>query len=300
MKFGKVEPLELDRIDFRLPDDHADNADILSVSKTSECKIHFGCTGWGNKDWIGSLYPKGTKAKDFLSIYGRQFESVELNSTHYRIPTIEQVVKWKETTSSSFTFCPKIYQAISHWDRLNDTRGTTTRFCDAICHFEDRLGPSFLQMHPSFKSNSADVLEAYLKKWPSGIPLALELRAAEWYGGSTADRLFDLLRTNQVLSIITDTAGYRELVHMRLSAPKTMIRFVGNQLHPSDYSRIDAWVHRLKEWATAGLEECWFFMHQHEELHSPMLIKYMADQLQGIPGISVQSPDAIETQGSLF
>jgi uncharacterized protein YecE (DUF72 family) len=300
MKFGKL-PLELlDTVDFDLPQDHADTLNILSPSK-AKTTVYFGCTGWGNKDWIGHLYPKGTKAKDFLSNYGKQFRSVELNTTHYRIPTSEMVVRWAETVPDGFNFCPKIYQGISHWDRLKETRDSTVRFCDAISNFEGKLGPSFLQMHPTFKPDSDDALFAYLERWPSGFPLALELRDPLWYADrENADRLFEHLRAHNCIPIITDTAGHRDLVHMRLSTKNAMIRFVGNQLHPSDYTRIDQWVDRIGKWSQNGLESCWFFMHQHEELHSPMLIRYMSQQLLEKFDVNVQVPELVEQQATLF
>ncbi len=300
MKFGKL-PIELlDTVNFDLPEDHTDTSDMLTPS-TKKTTVYFGCTGWGNKDWIGHLYPTGTKAKDFLANYGKQFQSVELNTTHYRIPTAEMVVRWADTVPDGFTFSPKIYQGISHWDRLKETRGGTVRFCDAISHFEDKLGPSFLQMHPTFKPDSFEALKTYLEKWPSGFPLALELRDPMWYTDQdNADRLFEQLRSHKCIPIITDTAGHRDLVHMRLSSKNAMIRFVGNQLHSSDYTRIDQWVDRIGKWSQNGLESCWFFMHQHEELHSPMLIRFMSQKLLEKFDVNVQVPIMAEEQGSLF
>ena len=158
MKFGKLSPEELDRIDFSLPPDHFENELVLGGSPSKRFELYLGCSRWGVKEWVGPVYPKGTKAAAFLQEYAKLFNSIELSPTHYRIPAPDQVEKWAGRVSGSFRFCPKVYQAISHWDRLNDTRGTTERFCESVSHFGKKLGPSFLQMHPSFKYNSFETL----------------------------------------------------------------------------------------------------------------------------------------------
>jgi uncharacterized protein YecE (DUF72 family) len=87
------------------------------------------------------------------------------------------------------------------------------------------------------------------------------------------------LEKNKRGSIITDAAGRRDVVHMRLTTPNAFIRFVGNSLHDSDYKRIDQWIDRIQEWIDQGLQNCYFFMHQHEELYSPELSKYLIEKL---------------------
>lgn len=295
VKFGKVSLEELDRIDFVLPLDSIENQVVLLGKPSASFEIYLGCSRWGMKEWVGSVYPAGTKANQFLREYAKLFNSIELSPTHYRIPTADQVEKWAETVNSYFRFCPKVYQAISHWDRLKDERGTTERFCESISHFGKNLGPAFLQMHPSFKYNSFETLEKYLLNWPKQISLALELRDANWFQNEQiADRLFYLMRETNTMAVITDTGGFRDLVHMRLSSDEVMIRFVGNGLHPSDYTRINDWVERIGVWRNLGLKKCWFFMHQHEELHSPYLIGYMSQRLNESLGLNLEIPTILK------
>ena len=80
-------------------------------------------------------------------------------------------------------------------------------------------------------------------------------------------------------AVITDTAGRRDCAHMQPTIPKAFIRYVGNSLHPSDYSRTDAWVNRMQHWLDKGLQELYFFMHMHDETYSPELTVYLVDQL---------------------
>ena len=79
--------------------------------------------------------------------------------------------------------------------------------------------------------------------------------------------------------LITDAAGRRDVVHMRLTNKTAFIRYVGNGLHKTDYTRIDEWVKRLKKWLPAGLENLYFMMHQHDEKDTPILTDYVIKQM---------------------
>jgi uncharacterized protein YecE (DUF72 family) len=84
---------------------------------------------------------------------------------------------------------------------------------------------------------------------------------------------------------------------MYLSTPQCFIRFVGNALHKTDYTRIDEWVMRIKSWMDMGLEKCYFFMHQHEELHSPELIRYFIEQMNDTCGTKIPQPKIFDESG---
>lgn len=144
MQFGRVDHLE--EIDFKLPEDHSSIGSILGgISRTP--KVYVGCAKWGRPDWIGKIYPKGAKEKDFLSHYVNHFGCIELNATHYRVfgkPTIE---KWRSTVLDDFKFCPKFTNTISHFKRLRSAQEETILFYEQIKGFEDKLGPCFLQLH---------------------------------------------------------------------------------------------------------------------------------------------------------
>jgi len=111
--------------------------------------------------------------------------------------------------------------------------------------------------------------------------------------------MFGMLENTNTGAIITDASGRRDCVHMRLTTPEAFIRFVGNGLHPTDYIRIDDWVQRIKSWLESGIQKVYFFMHQHNELHSPELAKYLIQQLNMHCGLSIPEPVFIQ-KTSLF
>ena len=110
--------------------------------------------------------------------------------------------------------------------------------------------------------------------------------------------LFDTLRSLNIGAVITDTAGRRDCAHMELTVPKTFIRYVGNSLHQTDYTRTDEWIKRIKYWLDNGLQELYFFMHMHDEAFSPELTVYLVDKLNAACGLHLQKPKFIN--GSLF
>jgi uncharacterized protein YecE (DUF72 family) len=275
MQFGKTDDPE--GIDFTLPKDHPDTKRILSNNKpNSTFNVYVGCAKW-NKTDLKNFYPKGTK--DELTYYATQFNSIELNATFYKSPSRDQVEKWKEKATVDFKFFPKIPNTISHFKRLIDVKSLIEEFTDSVVLFNEKLGMCFLQMHDNFKPKDINRLDQFLKDFPSIIPLAVELRNEEWYlDKKNSDALYELLLKYQRTFVLVDTAGRRDLLHMRLSSSTAFVRYVGAN-HESDYKRLDDWIERIKIWKKEGLQELYFFVHQNVELESPLLSAYFIEKI---------------------
>jgi uncharacterized protein YecE (DUF72 family) len=295
MKFGKVTEIDLSTVDFTLPPDPVATSALLQKQTPGNAEVFVGCAKWGRKDWVGRVYPAGTKEADFLKLYAEHFNSIELNATFYRIPTVNQTAGWASQVGSGFKFSPKITDKISHLRRLKDVKDLTDRFLKGISGFKENLGPVFLMPHPGMGPKSFETIEAFIQSLPDDIELFVELRHPQWYSEQEVfDKVFSMLEQNNVGSIITDASGRRDCVHMRLTTPVGFIRFVGNGLHPSDYTRVDEWVQRIKIWMNSGLQKLYFFMHQTEEIHSPPLCKYVIQQLNKHCGTSLKEPAFVE------
>jgi uncharacterized protein YecE (DUF72 family) len=304
MEFGRV-PL-LDGISFELPPDHPDTSRMLGAATPVhylQPQVYVGCPTWSNKAWLGRYYPAGINPNDHLYWYSRQFNTIELNTTHYRIPDAVTINRWRTTVPPDFTFCPKLPQVISHDLQLQHSRKQTLAFCDSLWSLKPHLGRAFLQLSPVFGPPRLDVLLQYLEDFPRDFPLALELRDAAWFTHASAfNELAAVLEAYNIALVLTDVAGRRDVLHMRLTHPTAFIRFVGYGLHATDYARIDNWVERLKSWFNQGLQTLFFFIHQENILHSPVLINYFSDRLQQECQLQVNKPTIIPqpVQGSLF
>lgn len=285
MQFGKVD--NPSAIDFSLPADAPETTKVLQENKSGNFNAYVGCAKWNKTDLKG-FYPRGTK--DELGHYSTQFNSIELNATFYGMPKTEQVIEWKNKTPDGFKFFPKITNSVSHFKRLINVKEPVTTFCDAVSNFEEKLGMAFLQLHDNFKPKDFDRLKIMIEEFPKVIPLAVEVRNEEWFADKNiAGELFKLLSDHQIANIIVDTAGRRDMLHMRLTSPTAFIRYVGAN-HESDYTRLDEWVERIVKWKNEGLENLYFFVHQNVELASPLLSAYFIRNLNKELGINLTIP----------
>lgn len=286
MKFGQVENPE--GVDFTLPPTPTETIALLEKHRgDGDLEVYVGCAKWNRQDLKG-FYPRGTK--DELAYYATQFNSIELNATFYNSPSAEQVRVWREKTPDDFKFFPKIPQSVSHFSRLLNAEDKVTAFCDAISHFEDKLGMVFLQMHDNYKPKDMDRLATFLQAFPKVIPLAVEVRNAAWFADKdVATSLYQLLETEGIANVLVDTAGRRDMLHMRLTTPTAFVRYVGAN-HASDYTRLDDWIDHIGRWREAGLQQLYFFIHQNVEVESPLLATHFIAKLKSDLGIEVRGP----------
>ena len=284
MKFGKV--ADTKSVDFRLPPTPEATTQFLSGMPESKEKpsLYIGATGWSMREWIGSIYPKGTKSKDYLKIYSQQFNTIEFNTTHYRIPTFDMVEKWKNEAAEDFKFCPKLPQSISHRNDMGIGSGQLELFLDAIAGLEEKLGACFMQLPPYFGPDRTGQLVQFLDHWPiDQFQLCIEFRQEDWFKTAMGLKMFETLRQRGFGAVITDVAGRRDVLHLQLTASYTMIRFVGNGLITSDLNRMNEWKTLLTDWASKGLSTCYFFPHQPDNIKAPEAAEIFGQKMNDTP-----------------
>lgn len=294
MKFGKVDDPTL--INFELPVDHADTSNVLSkYPKLKNPEFRIGYPTW-NKQKL-PIYPKGIK--DELPFYSKQFNCIELNATYYRIYPPENFIKWYDKTPADFKFYPKISQSISQYGRLKDVDRKVDEFLLGVEQLKEKLGMVFLQLPQSFSPNEMDKLIAFVKYWPKQFPLGIEFRHEQWFANENIfEEINELLASNNMCNLITDTAGRRDLAHMRLTNPHPFIRFTGAN-HPVDFSRLDDWFERIKQWISQGVQSINFMVHQNAEQESVLLANYLIKKLNAELGYDLNVFAKAE-QGELF
>ena len=291
MKFGQVE--DPSQIDFTLPKDHPRTKEILKENQSKDFNVSIGCAKWNKTDLKG-FYPKGTK--DELTYYSTQFNSIELNATFYSMPSPEQVLTWKDKTPADFKFFPKIPNTVSHYRRLLNITDVVTQFATSVLIFDEKLGMVFLQLHDNFKPKDDERLEKFIQDWPKEVPLAIELRNSEWFADEEIfNKTMDLFEKHNITNIIVDTAGRRNMLHMRLTTPTAFIRYVGANAE-SDYTRLDDWLERIKLWKKEGLENLYFFVHQNIEKASPLLSAYFIEAVNKEFDMNIHVPVMAEVK----
>ncbi|NAS13191.1 DUF72 domain-containing protein [Poritiphilus flavus] len=297
MKFGKVDHPE--RIDFTIPPDHPDTSVVLSKSsKNKPLDLYVGCAKWNRQD-LKNFYPRGTK--DELEYYATQFNSIELNATFYRIFPVETYEKWYDKTPEGFKFFPKIVNNVSHLRRLNDhVYSIMDEYLSVTALLKEKLGTIFLQLHNNFGPKNWDRVVRFVDYWPKEFPLAIEFRHTDWYNDAVVSQeLYNLLEENNIANILVDTAGRRDLMHMRLTNDEAFVRYVGAN-HPTDYDRLEDWASRLKSWRAQGLSQIHFFVHQNMELASPLLSAHLIEKLNKDLGVALRIPKTLVQPKTLF
>jgi uncharacterized protein YecE (DUF72 family) len=296
MKFGKVDNPEI--VDFTIPASHSDTEAVLSKYKDeNNFEAYIGCAKWNRQDLKG-FYPRGTK--DELMYYATQFNSIELNATFYRFFPPEQFAKWYDKAPGGFKFFPKLTQDISHFRRLINVNALVDDYLYAVANLKERLGTIFLQMHNNFSPKDFDRVVAFAESWPKEIPLAMEFRHTDWFNDEkVSQELYHLLEENNIANILVDTAGRRDLLHMRLTNDEAFIRYVGAN-HTNDYTRLDDWVSRIKQWKQQGLQKLHFFVHQNIEKESPLLSAYFIKKLNAELKTDLKIPNMGNESNTLF
>jgi len=270
MEFGKLSNIE--GVDWSLPPvDTASIAFLKSLpQQNTPTKFFIGTPAWGHKEWVGKIYPPKTKAADFLHYYSRNFNTIEFNTTHYRIPVEEQVQKWIAQVPEGFLFCPKLYQGISHSNEGMLDKVLLREWFQFLEKLGAYRGPCFAQFPPHFDYSRKNILFHFLQQWPAEFDLALEFRHPSWFqDGQILPALTKYLQSRNIGLVITDVAGRRDLVHSSVSAGFVMLRFIGNNLHPTDAPRARVWSERIASWSQAGLREMFFFVHEPDDISAP-------------------------------
>lgn len=286
MKFGKVDNPAA--IDFTLPPDHPDTKKLLSrFQPISKPTLYVGCAKWNRTDLKG-FYPRGTK--DELQYYATQFNSIELNATFYRIFPAETFAGWYDKTPADFRFFPKVFQGVTHWKRLNDFENYLNEYLLNASNLKEKLEMPFVQLHSNFSPKDIDRLPTFFEAIPKDMRIAIEFRHTDWFNDEVvANELYDILETYNVSNIIVDSAGRRDLLHMRMTSSSAFIRYNGAN-HESDYTRLDDWIDRLAIWVEQGLQNIYFFVHQNLEKASPLLSAHFIEEANKRFGTDLHIP----------
>ena len=275
-------------------------------------QISVGCQGWNYDDWVtppaGSgaiFYPRGTRAADMLEVYARVFDTVEVDSTFYAIPSISTVDGWNKRTPRRFSFSLKLPQEITHRHALGGGgRAALAEFCDRIQLLDEKLGVVLVQLPPQFEPVPENVraLRGFLPQLPRDIRFGLEFRHPEWLQGSVTDLL---ARYHVALALVEGEWVARPRVWQfarKSTANFAYVRWMGAR----DLTRFDA-VQRpqdanLRAWGEliAGLPErvtkIYAYFSNFYEGHAPA----SANKLKRLLGQPTVEAGGLEDQPSLF
>jgi uncharacterized protein YecE (DUF72 family) len=155
--------------------------------------IRIGTSAFTAAGWAGTFYPPGLPARDQLSYYAQHFDTVEVDSTYYRTPSLSTVKNWDAKTPKGFIFAAKVPQSITHEKCLTDCGEELTEFVKVMSVLGEKLGPLLFQFPHFNKTAFAGVsdfltrLVPFLRRLPSGYKFAVEIRNKSWLVPQFAD-----------------------------------------------------------------------------------------------------------------
>lgn len=295
MEFGKLE--DITGVDWSLPEDRFASS---FKREPGRLVVFLGSTAWGNSQWIGKIYPKKTPAEKFLYHYSRNFNCIELNTSHYRIPDEVTTRGWVSEVPDDFIFCPKVNKDISHGKFGLTDQHLLKSWIEFLQNLGSHGGPSFIQFHELFAYENRQILFRFLESWPQEFKLSIELRHPSWFKNhEVLPALVEYLGRKGMGLVITDVAGRRDVLHSSHSVDWGMVRLIGNNLDPSDEHRISDWTHRFKQWEAEGLKKVYLLIHQPDDI---LTIEYarIVKQVLSTQGFNIQSDFKLETEKDLF
>ncbi|EKE18822.1 MAG: hypothetical protein ACD_9C00221G0003 [uncultured bacterium] len=199
-------------------------------------KIFIGTSGWMYKHWGERFYPKDLK-KEFLDFYAKEFKTVEINSSFYRMPSAKTFLQWKKQTPNNFVFAVKLNHYITHQKRLvldEKSESFLIAFLQNAQELEKKFSTILIQLPPSFKRNDLR-LENFLKFYLQEMkklkfrPLSsVEFRHDSWHD----EEVYKILRKYKIALVITSAP---EITSETFTANFVYIRMHGNEQHSSEY-----------------------------------------------------------------
>lgn len=254
-------------------------------------KYHIGCTVWSLKEWVGNFFTDDAKQEDFLSQYASVFNSVEGNTTFYRIPDEKTVKKWGKSTPDGFKFCFKFHRSITHDKALNNVEDEVLRFIETFDIISDRLGPFHIQLPPQFSPAEFTRLEELVAFLPNAYSYAVEVRHPDFFDhGRVENRLNRLLKSYNIDRVTFDTRKLHAMksddptvveaqkkkpevpVRFETTGGRPFVRFVGANDVLNNEPYLKEWAIVIADWIKEGLHP-YIFTHAPDKVNQPPIAR---------------------------
>ncbi len=212
---------------------------------------HIGTMGWSYSFWKSNFYPANMASDQFLQFYSKQFETVEVDNTFYRIPRQSTVLDWSKQTSKNFLFSLKFPQVITHIKRLRNCKQETSVFIERVAMLKEKLGALLLQLPSTFSSDeNVTSLHDFLQTLPAGLRYAVEIRNEKLLSSN----LYAVLRNNNValawvespfMPQITEITS--DFIYTRWEGDRKNVNGTLGKREVDKSASINAWAERLEK-----------------------------------------------------
>jgi uncharacterized protein YecE (DUF72 family) len=208
--------------------------------------VHIGTSGWHYRHWRGPFYPEKLPASKMLGHYAERLDTVELNSSFYRLPLESGLQTWRETTPERFCFSVKGSRFLTHMKKLKDPEPGLAKFFERVNLLKPKLGPVVFQLPPWWEANP-ERLESFLDALPAGGRYAFELRNETWRNA----QIYRILSRRNAAFCIFEIAGV--FSGLEVTADFTYVRLHGpGGAYQGSYSQeaLSGWARTIREWSS--------------------------------------------------
>jgi uncharacterized protein YecE (DUF72 family) len=209
-------------------------------------------SGFSYPEWIGEVYPEGTKRDGMLAQYAKIFPVVEINMSFRRVPLEKTITKWHDAVPESFMFTMKANQKITHWKRLADVTEDVDEFVKVCQGLQSKLGPILFQIPPTLKFD-VDLIDAFGASLVPGCSYAFEPRDESFLTPEASDAL----RRHGIALCLNDDF-FEPSLYVQ-TGPFVYFRFHKDIYEPGD---IEARAEIVKSYASSGVDVYAIFQHE--------------------------------------
>lgn len=152
-------------------------------------KWHIGCSGFSYREWKEEFYPIGLPQSRWFTYYTEHFNTLELNVTFYRFPTLKSLLGWYEKAPEGFTFSAKVPRSITHYKKFLDTERMMCDFYELLEEgLKEKLGCVLIQLPPTF-TYSEEKLERLIVHSNPAFQMVIEFRHGSWWRQDVKEEL---------------------------------------------------------------------------------------------------------------
>ena len=242
-----------------LPNKHRSESTTAApgVESRGMMELRLGTSAFVASGWQGSFYPVGMKSADYLTYYATKFDTVEVDSTFYRAPSVATVSGWERKTPPGFKLAAEVPQIITHEKVLQNCDDDLKQFLDTMDLMGEKLGPLLFQFghfnSTVFRSGKEFLarLAPFLSKLPKDHHFALEIRNKWWLDAD----FFDLLRVHNVAYALTERSFMPSPTEIfakldPITADFAYIRWLGDRMGSSASQGfgIESWWTGQRKW----------------------------------------------------
>ncbi|MHC6645649.1 DUF72 domain-containing protein [Alteromonas sp. HB246098] len=273
----------------------------MHKSAISRGNLYIGLPMWQHSHWPSTWFANYPKSDNGLSLYAKECNTVEGNTTFYSLPHEDAVARWCDSVPDHFRFTFKFHQNITHVHQLQHCEEEVAQQLALLSPLKDKLGVVMLQLPASFGPEKLPVLDTFLANLPKKLNIAVEVRHLAFFAkGNEEKALNQLLIRHGVNRIIMDTralfsgsldaggADKRDMLEeVRQKKPRVpvnviatgqtpIVRFVGNDIDDDNQRCLLPWVKKVKLWQSEG-KDVYFFCHRPDNKDAPWLAQQFID-----------------------